>query len=907
MITSRSIAPVLALIALLSAGPISFVPSYAEAYEQVHESDYFIWYSPPEVVQRYRQEISAHYEFADMAYRVLTDLLGVDIVTLLGRKVGLYISPLPGGGWAGGGSLGLSYDAFISIYSGKTTWAHVLIAHELVNVFTSIVVEEWPRDWWANHISPFPFAMTMLVLERTGHADALPRRQEEARRIGPAFQQLVELFLRLYSEDPGIYGKLLRTVLQDQWKHWTQVSRGSNPSKRLSEYVVAYLSMSAGRNLYSEINGALKFIAPGYDEMFGVDPIEVFRIWHTRMKIAHLPRNAPEWDRFRRGEAWLEPPLLVIDVGVQDVRLRINGREVLSGADGLAYYSEPGRDSFVATIDLQEYYYVGERVRLRLSAPGHADQGILRVNVAGRVSLKLEVQMEYAVDVKGSRLTPYGTSVPVIDTRYWVVEGTHVEAFAPPTYISISDRSRLALKDLKAFSYPILNMSDCARYQGRRVWLGERRIVESFNLTFFFRATRCGDRPVGDGFAVIMAAEAVSGWVSYGHTLGYQGVSRSAAIGFWFSWGGRIGLMENGVIPADVQRDPRLRPHNTMAYLDDRWHRLTINVEGSRVKVSVDGNLVGEFTLSATLREIVGRDVLVIGLSGATGNDVIRLEVGMDAGDSVRSPVTILAYYSMQHFVNVSTLFGSAVGSGWYDHGTTAVISVPDDLIQVAERERYVLAGWLVGGTLVPGRSVSLRVTEPVTVAAEWRREFLVRFVTVPGEIRDDVFPEAEKWIAEGMRIDLSPPSDLRGGEGVRYVLKSVRPSGSIIVESPVDLIAVYERLYLLRVVDEMGLVGGEEWRREGETVRLWMPTTSIGFLVKRVFAGWRAQDGNTYNVNPYEFVITSPETIYAIWRTDYTELLMLAGILGGVAAGLALMRHGTPLRKKKETEQEFQ
>ena len=85
----------------------------------------------------------------------------------------------PGGGFAAGDigevraitgkqspGIGCSYDAFFGTANGiKAYWAHILITHEMVNLFTGQVVSGgWPVDWWANHRSPFPL-MTAVEIE----------------------------------------------------------------------------------------------------------------------------------------------------------------------------------------------------------------------------------------------------------------------------------------------------------------------------------------------------------------------------------------------------------------------------------------------------------------------------------------------------------------------------------------------------------------------------------------------------------------------------------------------------------------------------------------------------------------------------------------------------------------------
>src|SRR5262249_30735001 len=57
--------------------------------------------------------------------------------------------------------------------SGFTNdWGHIGIAQEVVNAYTaSISTGWWPRDWWADHKSPFPTYVNWNVLQDLGLAD----------------------------------------------------------------------------------------------------------------------------------------------------------------------------------------------------------------------------------------------------------------------------------------------------------------------------------------------------------------------------------------------------------------------------------------------------------------------------------------------------------------------------------------------------------------------------------------------------------------------------------------------------------------------------------------------------------------------------------------------------------------
>ncbi|MEM1548585.1 MAG: endo-1,3-alpha-glucanase family glycosylhydrolase [Thermoproteota archaeon] len=74
--------------------------------------------------------------------------------------------------------------------------------------------------------------------------------------------------------------------------------------------------------------------------------------------------------------------------------------------------------------------------------------------------------------------------------------------------------------------------------------------------------------------------------------------------------------------------------------------------------------------------------------------------------------------------VNVLTSYGSATGSGWYDAGSTATVSVSTTRVEKDPFTSYVFEGWMVDGELVStSPTYTLTVTKPVSLKASWRTE----------------------------------------------------------------------------------------------------------------------------------------------------------------------------------------
>ena len=124
----------------------------------------------------------------------------------------------------------------------KAYWAHILITHEMVNLFTGQVVSGgWPVDWWANHRSPFPL-MTAVEIEYA----LVPQMAVFHERQGRE-DPLVGMFMHLKDQFGwAMFRKAFRTAIDDGI-HWDAF--GGNPSALRTAYVAAYLQIGAPEDI----------------------------------------------------------------------------------------------------------------------------------------------------------------------------------------------------------------------------------------------------------------------------------------------------------------------------------------------------------------------------------------------------------------------------------------------------------------------------------------------------------------------------------------------------------------------------------------------------------------------------------------------------------------------------------
>ena len=92
----------------------------------------------------------------------------------------------------------------------------------------------------------------------------------------------------------------------------------------------------------------------------------------------------------------------------------------------------------------------------------------------------------------------------------------------------------------------------------------------------------------------------------------------------------------------------------------------------------------------------------------------------------VNVPEVLQAAWETQYQVNALSNYGEPVGSGWYDVGSTATISVQPE-VDYGNATRRVFLGWS-GDYQGSTSSISLQVTSPKTVTAKWATQYQLTF-----------------------------------------------------------------------------------------------------------------------------------------------------------------------------------
>ncbi len=94
----------------------------------------------------------------------------------------------------------------------------------------------------------------------------------------------------------------------------------------------------------------------------------------------------------------------------------------------------------------------------------------------------------------------------------------------------------------------------------------------------------------------------------------------------------------------------------------------------------------------------------------------------------VNGPMSIAATWQRQYFLNVSSDYGNATGSGWHTEGTSVTLGVSPAEINISNNERFAFYSWSTGSN---SSTTSITVDSPERVRALFREQYVTHLLPV--------------------------------------------------------------------------------------------------------------------------------------------------------------------------------
>jgi len=212
--------------------------------------------------------------------------------------------------------------------------------------------------------------------------------------------------------------------------------------------------------------------------------------------------------------------------------------------------------------------------------------------------------------------------------------------------------------------------------------------------------------------------------------------------------------------PINVTMD---RAHTAVAVYSDKIAKITIDSSPQKAEITVDGTVYLPSDLPLDFEWDISSKYEMEVEQIVTENDTRYvftewndLETKPSRNMTVTESKDLKALYKTEYLVLASSPFGETTGSGWYEVGEKATISISNTIVNSNDDGvRHVFSSWNIGLDQ-SSPETSLIVTKPTGIEAKWLEEYLLKI----GSTASEHNLESEGWYAEDSYAFLSAPEE---------------------------------------------------------------------------------------------------------------------------------------------------
>jgi hypothetical protein len=159
---------------------------------------------------------------------------------------------------------------------------------------------------------------------------------------------------------------------------------------------------------------------------------------------------------------------------------------------------------------------------------------------------------------------------------------------------------------------------------------------------------------------------------------------------------------------------------------------------------------------------------------------------------TITQPTTITGTYQTQYYLAVSSAYGSANGSGWYNSESTATVSLSSAQVSGGSGIQYAFADWSgdASGTTL---TTIVLMDSPKTATASWNTQYMVTYVAVGNALPITV--PSNEWVNAGSAAQGKFPSTVaNSADNTQCVfLSDNRPQS---ITAPTKITGTYQTKY---------------------------------------------------------------------------------------------------------------
>jgi M6 family metalloprotease-like protein len=260
---------------------------------------------------------------------------------------------------------------------------------------------------------------------------------------------------------------------------------------------------------------------------------------------------------------------------------------------------------------------------------------------------------------------------------------------------------------------------------------------------------------------------------------------------------------------------------------------LTVDTSYSDIQVKVDGASLTSDDKNRVQKLVrIGSHVVEVPSLVYISETSRAIFNGWSDGDStnprtlaVNANSTLTADYKLQNLLQVSSIYGSPTGSGWYDANTVATFSVTN-VIDQGNGTRQVFLSW-TGDSDASSSTSQINMSKPRVVSAGWKTQYAIEFtstglkngttitLTVNGKDENHTVPFSHvEWFDKGSELTFEAyPESISSGITTFKLEGWTERDGSaasspVAVTQPDKLTAAYSEKRLFDVPSSMTFSG---------------------------------------------------------------------------------------------------
>ena len=245
---------------------------------------------------------------------------------------------------------------------------------------------------------------------------------------------------------------------------------------------------------------------------------------------------------------------------------------------------------------------------------------------------------------------------------------------------------------------------------------------------------------------------------------------------------------------------------------------------------------------------------------------------------TVTNNMQLTALFKTQYLLTVNSNQGTTSPGGWYNSGSVASVSSNATSNVIPNWSRLVFTNWS-GDYNSTSTALSINMTKPVTLQANWIRQYYVTVLSSMGS------PSGAGWYNAGTTADVAVQPIVQFANGTRDVFTgwnvtsvAQAPDFQFPVNSPTKLQAIWKLQYFIQAVSPYGAPQGSGWYDAGSVARLSIqPEVDYNNKTRRIFTGWTGD----YSGTSANFTLTAnkPMNVAAQWATQYQVTFKVSGL----------------------------